>query len=72
MTTAARPLAGEVRLFETSAGRHLFVADGSRIYDVDAATAAAVERTLIEPGAAGEADVRAALGLGAAIIGASR
>lgn len=66
MTTAARPLAGEVRLFETSAGRHLFVADGSRIYDVDAATAAAVERTLIEPGAAGEADVRAALGLGAA------
>ena len=65
MSGSPRPLSSEIRLFETSAGRHLFVADGSRIYDIDAATAAAVERALGDPGVAGSDDVRAALGLAA-------
>src|SRR5262245_45926251 len=36
----------DVRLFHSSRGTHLFVVDGSRVYDLDAVTAAKVERVL--------------------------
>jgi uncharacterized protein len=40
------PLPARLKPFRSQAGRHLFVVGGSRIYDVDAATADAVERAL--------------------------
>jgi uncharacterized protein len=35
---AAAPLSPDVHLLDSGTGRHLFLPDGSRLYDVDAAT----------------------------------
>jgi uncharacterized protein len=47
---AAPPPTADLRLFSSRLGTHLFVADGSRVYDVDAGTAARIERLLSDPG----------------------
>jgi uncharacterized protein len=44
MSATVRPsAAADLRLFHTSQGAHVFVADGSRIYDLDHATAQAID-----------------------------
>ena len=41
------PLTAQLLHFRSAAGDHLFVAAGSRIFDIDSATAAAVDRALL-------------------------
>src|ERR1700685_3671810 len=60
MTTVA---SSEVRVFHTSHGSHLFMVDGSRIYEVDPGTAHRIEQSLtgdsqqlVLPEAIGRAD----------------
>jgi uncharacterized protein len=63
---AAAPLAAEGHLLETELGRHLFLADGSRLFDVDATVA---ERIAAAIGSGALAPSLAALGFdGAPLI----
>src|SRR5262249_53857786 len=59
-------LNAEIKLFRTSRAAHLFIADGSRIYDIDQTTASELETLLA--GASGNRDLTGiwdALGIGA-------
>jgi uncharacterized protein len=51
----ALPLSARLKPFASAAGQHLFLVGGSRIYDIDGETAAAVERALHHDGAMPEA-----------------
>ncbi|HXZ01274.1 MAG TPA: radical SAM protein [Stellaceae bacterium] len=67
MPQTFRPISAELRVFRSEFGAHLFVVEGSRIYDVDAEMARAIERSGAD-GNGGEELKRqlgAALGLGA-------
>lgn len=53
----------DLRLFRSRLGAHLFVADGSRVYDLDPETAARLERLLSDPQTGDSASIWRALGL---------
>jgi uncharacterized protein len=55
-TSPDQPAAAELRAFRSSQGAHLFVVDGSRIYDIDATTAAAIETATAGLAALGDLD----------------
>jgi uncharacterized protein len=59
-----RSPAAELRVFQTSQGAHLFVVDGSRVYDIDPATAARIAAICAEgPDGALDGSLAASLGL---------
>jgi uncharacterized protein len=55
--------AAELRVVRSTHGAHLFVADGSRLYDLDADVAARIERLAHTPGAETDDGLWSALGL---------
>jgi len=57
---ASRPACADLHMFESGAGAHAFVVDGSRLYDLDAAAFAAL-REAVEEGAGKEAIAAAGL-----------
>lgn len=62
--TDIRRLDADIKLFRASGSDHLFVADGSRIYDIERSTAARLETALADTGDAHDAsDILKALGL---------
>lgn len=60
---ASAPVSAEAHLVETGAGSLLLVPDGSRVYDVDAATAAALDRARRGDGNSEIAELLRSLGL---------
>jgi uncharacterized protein len=61
--SASRPRSRHVHLSRTGDGGHLFLADGSRLYDADTALLAAFEAAMAEAGDAGVEDLLVRLGL---------
>ncbi|MBK5928400.1 radical SAM/SPASM domain-containing protein [Rhodobaculum claviforme] len=61
---ASRPRSRHAHLVRTGQGDHLFVADGSRLYDIDPGLVAALEHAMARDGEGAVADLLVRLGLG--------